>query len=203
MKKRIVLLIISLCISVVDPAFSMDDETSKTVQRSQHKTPTKNTINPYHNLFEKEEQFSAPEKNDLVLKVNFSEPIYKEATYINFDDPSDSTKTIKVLMKNSTFFDIISDGKCVGKIKTDIMPGALNDVYIRKIKVDAEHQGKGIGTKAIGLLVQFYLQKGFKIEGFGAQIKKDNVASIRMFEKNDFLTNGQLCIGMFAYFLKV
>lgn len=41
-------------------------------------------IDPRRNLFKIEEQF--PEKNDIVLKVNFSEPIYTEATCINFDD---------------------------------------------------------------------------------------------------------------------
>jgi GNAT superfamily N-acetyltransferase len=170
-------------------------------------TPTKKyKINPNLNLFEKEEQFSVPEKKDLVLKVTFSEPIYRVVEYIDINgrsDPEEPRPLFKIFTKNSTFFDIISDEICVGKVKTDIMPDALDQVYIRKIKTNEEHQRKGIGTKALSLVVQFYLQKGFEIKSFGAQIKEDNVASIKVFEKNGFSTNGKVRLQMLSYGLRV
>ena len=69
--------------------------------------------------------------------------------------------------------------------------------------VNDEYQEKGIGSQAIDLVVQFYLAQEFKIQSFYAQIAKDNAASIKIFEKNGFLTDGVLGIGMFGYVRRV
>lgn len=88
-------------------------------------------------------------------------------------------------------------------VKTDIMPNDLTHVYIRNIEVYEEQRGKGIGPKAIDLVVQFYLQKGFKIESFGAVIAKDNAASIRMAEKLGLLNKREVGLGLLGYCFKV
>ncbi len=167
----------------------------------------KRMINPSSNLFEKEEQFPISKDNSGVrLKVNFSEPIYEKLPVINFDTSSNSDQTpeyFTVLIKNSTFFDIISNGTCVGEVKTDIMPNAPRDIYIRNIEVNKEYRGNGIGTKAISLVMEFYLQKQFIIQHFSAQIKPNNDASIRVFTKNKFLKSRELCLGLFGYTRKV
>ena len=172
----------------------------------EHKTPTQTyTIDPSRNLFEDNEQFSSQEENGVGLKVKFSQPIFKVLPVIRLGDSSDLTTdptTIQILDKNSTFFDIILDGNIFGEVKTDIMLNDLEHVYIREIEVNEEHRGKGIGSTAIDLLVQSYLKR-FKIRNFGAQIKPDNTASIRAFEKNGFLTNGVPRLRLLYYVLPV
>ncbi len=69
--------------------------------------------------------------------------------------------------------------KTVGYCRLDFQ----NDKYIVSIAIDPDHHGKGLGTFLLGESLR-QLSPGKTIL---ATVKKDNPASLRIFEKNGFI----------------
>lgn len=177
---------------------------------SENDLKERDPCDPRCNLFRQGEKFPLLEEDVVSLIVSSSGPIYYEnMKFIDLDNSSNSDQEPVLLLKNlllkknRTFFDIIFDGGCVGKVKTYITRNDPQDVYIQNIEVNEQYRKKSIGTKAIGLVVKFYLQKQFRIHRFFAQIKPENDASIKIFTKNDFSNDGSFLLGLLEYVRKV
>ena len=110
-------------------------------------------------------------RNDPTTRLNsFEQGEVSEQTHkIWFDKSlSNSNREIYILEDNSI---------PVGSIRSDVVdPGK----YILSWNIDPNQRGKGYGTK----ILEIYLQD--KTGKFIAEIKPENIASIKMVQKNGF-----------------
>lgn len=168
-------------------------------------TPTMATRKINHNcpIFDKEDTYECL-KEGVVLRIKSSEPLYFEAIPIIFSlDSETASAPVKILRSFETFFNICFGEETVGSIKTIIEPQKPNQVYIARIDINENFQKQGIGTSSIAGLLQFYRQKFNKDLIFWARIKPENIASLKAFSKNGFMTDGEVSMGMLTTFREV
>ena len=157
----------------------------------------KQEINPGTCIFTKDAKFVSQDDINLYLKAESSKPVIKSVPIINLGQQQTAPQTVNILKKNSTVFHIFSNGTHVGYIKSDIEPNNPRSVYIRKIEIFEQNRKKGIGTRALPLVLQAF--QNFKINSFTALIQTNNLASQKIFEKNGFRTDKSTFFNMYRY----
>lgn len=79
--------------------------------------------------------------------------------------------------KNCKIFIIIKDEEPVGQIRVDIE----NDIGIISFSLDSRYRGMGIGSESLKLI-----KEKFEDTLLIGKVKKDNIASIKAFEKSGY-----------------
>lgn len=88
----------------------------------------------------------------------------------------------KYFNNNDNFcFVSVTDNKVIGYCRFDL--DKEKDCYVISIAVDADYHGKGRGH----LLLSRFLQKFTKNKNILAEIQKENIPSIKLFQKNNFI----------------
>lgn len=87
---------------------------------------------------------------------------------------------------NAMMFIIEQDEKDVGELRIEKHKNDALIIY----SIDKRHRWNGIGKKSIGLIESYYQMNKhmFKgIESFSAFVKANNIYSIKIFERNNFI----------------
>lgn len=117
-------------------------------------------------------------KNDCELLFKWANDRTVRQNSFNTQDISFDTHikwfNSKIDDQNTIIFIITIEDKDVGQIRIDIQDniGTIN------YSIDNKYRGRGIGTKALVIIKE--IMKDIKIVGY---VKKDNIASIKAFEK--------------------
>jgi ribosomal protein S18 acetylase RimI-like enzyme len=82
---------------------------------------------------------------------------------------------------NHCFVLVNSVGTAVGYCRFDL--DSENDHYIVSLALDTDYHGKGLG----GFLLNNVLQRFRGKKDICAEIQKDNIASVKLFQKNNFI----------------
>lgn len=111
--------------------------------------------------------------DELVRKQSFSSEVIPYEGHCNWFQK-------KIKDKNSVLFIVEIDKEPVGVVRFDIVEYSATI----GVSIDKEYRGKGLGSEIIKIGVLSYFKKNeFPIL---ATIKKENLASIRSFEKAGF-----------------
>lgn len=96
----------------------------------------------------------------------------------------------KLINTDSEYFIVESGGQAAGIVRFDKDPKSQN--YIIGINIAPEYRGKGLSDKFISMACQlFFTNHHHTIDAY---IKSANLASVRSFEKANFILNDQLVI---------